>query len=377
MDTYITSPYLRFTKTNNGTYVIYNFLLDKLQEYRNDTFLVLQYCKEARGKEDIIQQFGSKLFYQLVEYYQILSTETIWKMNFCNILEIETSTICTWKCEYCPVRNHNRQTQFIDFDLFKEILEKASEYGFIKQISLTSYNEASLDGNFINYIREIDKNGFKLLLYTNGSCLTEDKIKAISELGNGSRVCFNLPTLDREKFVNITGSMTYDRSIQAIKTAIEKGIRVTIIVQGSHEDRRLEVKRIQKYFPKANVATYASNNRGGSVFNDYITEVNITEPRLCGCYMVTRHICVNVNGELMLCCNDFYHANTFGNIKNYSFQELLVSEKACLMRKSTWGGCTPPDSYICRHCTLMVESKTQTIYDTLEQLEIIKSTSQK
>ena len=368
---YIISPYLRFTQTPSGYMMIFNFLLDKLQDLSTEMLPILKFCVKERTEHDILAQFGNKqLLDRMIANYQIVSSETIWRENFCNILEIETSTLCSWKCEYCPVRSHARPVKFIDPVLFSLILNRAEDYGGFKQISLTSYNEASLDDNFIWYIQEIRKHGFDLLLYSNGSYLTQDKLNAVQAMKEHAKICFNLPSLNRARFEYMTGSKTYDSSIAAIDAAIDKGIRVTIIVQGDNETRELEQNRIQRRFPKAYVATYASNNRGAAVFNSYIEKIKIPDQRLTGCYMVTRHVCLTVDGDMMLCCNDFYHANLFGNIKEASFKSLLTSEKAVAARKATWGGCQPGEGHLCRVCTLMQESMTQDRFVAIDKIKI-------
>ena len=89
-------------------------------------------------------------------------------------LEIETSTVCNWACEYYLAQNRLPIQKFISLPLFNYIIKEAIAYGKFCTIALHSYNEPTLNPNFIYYVEAIAQTDIKLVLYTKGSGLTDE-----------------------------------------------------------------------------------------------------------------------------------------------------------------------------------------------------------
>ena len=257
-----------------------------------------QYCLTPKSFDEVIEMFDKKEVMRLIQLYQLVDPKTIWNMHKVTTLEIETSTVCNWKCEYCPVQYGTRKPEFMDFKLFKSSLKKGIDYGHIKEVALHSYNEPSLDKNFEKYLEAIYHTPFKLVLFTNGGYLDKSKLNQIQSFGHRSEITFNFPSQNHETLIKITGANTYEQSIWAISKAIEKGIKTIINVQGRGEQRKYEADAIQQRFPQFNVVSYDSFDRAGALKNSYKYDLYISKPYMAGCYMLARSVYVNIHGEL-------------------------------------------------------------------------------
>ena len=100
----VISPYVRFIKSANNTISVYNFLLNKFQRYYQKSGKLYQYCLTPKSLDEVIEMFDKKEVMRLIQLYQLVDPQTIWNMHKVITLEIETSTVCNWKCEYCPAQ---------------------------------------------------------------------------------------------------------------------------------------------------------------------------------------------------------------------------------------------------------------------------------
>lgn len=324
-------------------------------------------CVSPQNIKELENYFGEKIIKYMINSYLLLNPDDMWKMHRVSTMEIETSTVCNWRCEYCPVRSDTREKKFIDFDLFEQLIRKATEYKYIKEIAIHSFNEPSVDPNFNRYSDMIFDSGFKFLIFTNGSMLDEEKIKNLSRFKERLTIVFNFPSVSKDKFNKMTGSNSYDRSYEALRLSFLYGITTHINVQGIGRDREDEARKVYAAFPKAKMISYDSSDRGGAVKNKkYLNHIYIADDKMRGCYTLTRSIYVTVDGNLDMCCNDYHKKYIIGDIRSKTIDEALSGELACEARQKVWGALTTERSFLCRSCKLMKESFEEEVYMTFE-----------
>lgn len=149
---YVNSPYLRYIKEENN-HIAYNFLDNNIHIINKDDKNILDYCKTPRTLEELSNLYNIKRINQMIVNRFLLLDDHIWDQESVTNLEIETSTMCNWACNYCPASFYKRTPQKIEMDLYKYILDKAYEFGKIKTVSIQSYNEPSIDNRFFEYIK--------------------------------------------------------------------------------------------------------------------------------------------------------------------------------------------------------------------------------
>ena len=286
----------------------------------------------------------------------LLLDDHIWDQESVTNLEIETSTMCNWACNYCPASFYKRTPQKIEMDLYKYILDKAYEFGKIKTVSIQSYNEPSIDNRFFEYIKEIKQHGFRLVLYTNGSNLTNDKIELLKKMQVLDRIIFNLPAVDKDIFREITNNDNVERTLNSIRLAIDCGFEVIISVQGKHLYKDSEVEKMKILFDKAKIEPFISIDRAGILKNEYHQNINIKNKLLTGCITFSNTIHITVNGDLYICCNDYFRNYIYANIKNNNFKDVFNSDSYIELRKKIFGGLAVEEEFICKHCSIMENS---------------------
>lgn len=98
--------------------------------------------------------------------------------NWINYIEVEISSLCNRKCDYCPSSKAGRNRELLKKDLFIKILNQLEEIEYAGSLAFHQYNEPLLEyENLIDCVRlarEIIPNA-RLILYTNGDYLTREK----------------------------------------------------------------------------------------------------------------------------------------------------------------------------------------------------------
>jgi sulfatase maturation enzyme AslB (radical SAM superfamily) len=199
---------------------------------------------------------------------------------------IETFSVCTRKCIYCP-RGAIKDfpTHRLEDDVVYRILDEIAESFSGLTISFQYVNEPLLDKRIFDFARYIKKKAaVKLSMATNGDLISHPILSLLDECFDDIRITQHDKVLYCEQIVD---------------DFIEKHPKF---------DKKISVLR----------PGWAPQNWGG-----IITEIH-TEPWTCfreSCpYMSQMQI--RADGETCLCCQDVFANYGFGNIKEYSLKEL-------------------------------------------------------
>ncbi len=356
----VTSPYLlenSFESKPDG-HSIYNFLTHRTQTVSRPAYEALMQCRSPRPEQELVAQYGDGYVRSLQEARMLLQRDKVWQEHDVGIAEIEIGTQCNWRCEYCPQSQHPAPAQIMPMELFDRILRKAAKSRTIREISLNSYNEPTIDPFFDERVRRIAKNGLRLCLYTNGSGLTKQRLELLRDSGVLSVFFINLPSADPETFRRLTGSANWEATFRAVDMAVEMGLPVELSVQGTPEDKKQRVEEIRRRWPGANVSQWQTSDRLGLLGGPYAHHVRVGSKRLFGCYHIFHSICIDVHGNCFLCCNDYYKRSVYDSIVEHSFDEVLTGESMQRYRRMIFGGEPAEPSLMCRRCDVMRDNQS-------------------
>jgi len=130
----------------------------------------------------------------------------------------------------------------MSMEQYENIVSQLSEYkDSIESVFMISYNEPTVDTNFVEQVRILKKYGLVPAVNTNATGLTPSRSDAIMDMGGIGFLSVNLSTMDREMYKN-------DRQGDHIKTVMRnldhiKNTKIAevmdIAVLGKGEYRRL------------------------------------------------------------------------------------------------------------------------------------------
>ncbi len=143
------------------------------------------------------------------------------------IAYLELTLACNIKCKHCYLEaDHQNRNKELSINEIDKLLDEMAELGVI--IIVLTGGEIFLRKDLFEIMNKIRAKGFALVLFTNGTLITEDLCKKLYELAPlGIEISLHGSTKEvHEKITGIEGS--FDKSLNAIKLIKKNGMRVKL-----------------------------------------------------------------------------------------------------------------------------------------------------
>lgn len=240
-------------------------------------------------------------------------------------LFIETTATCNLTCSYCP---REKIKGDMDFNLFKEIIDEATNYGS-RSFSLHLFGEPLLYPKIIDairYIKHKNKN-HTVLLTTNGTKLNE-LVDSVIESGT-----------DQVYWSWRKESKFSERTIRRLK---EWGkFRVRIIEELTPKDeiekwkkwKNIEFRKLHNYGGNINTSKYLKADTSSAKTTSQMK----TQARYA-CYHLWLAPAVAWNGKILICCSDPHQKEELGNFPHTTVGSAWRSSKLTQIRQSHLAG---------------------------------------
>ncbi|XPV67849.1 MAG: radical SAM/SPASM domain-containing protein [Halarcobacter sp.] len=212
-------------------------------------------------------------------------------------IEIEINTKCNFKCSYCPSSFNNVKNSYMSFEKYKIIIDKLKQVDFNGRLSFHFYNEPTLHPDLEKFIKFSSKELPKALLrlYTNGSRLNDKLYCRLSNAGV-------------DQFY-----VTLHKQTPNLPTRPKQVVR--------------ELSNID------------ITNRGGSLHS-------INNHLEIPCMLPQEFLLFDINGNALMCFEDYYKTEIFGNIFIDSLEKIYFNTRLEIFRKHLSLG----DRTICNIC---------------------------
>ena len=245
--------------------------------------------------------------------------------------------------------------------LFALTLSRISKYSNIRYVTLHFYNEPTIDPLFFERVEMLSRRGLKLILFTNGSGLNPSYLEKLKASHVINRIYFTIPSIEEREFKQYVGD-TADlvHSVDIIRLAVKLGFDVRLSIQGLSEDRQRRRKEVCQYFdlPLTQAAEWETYDRAGSVPRQNSGQHTCIESRcLVGCPHILTRLYISVDGDILLCDQDFFKNNCLGNIQTGQLQDILSGQTARKYKRWIFGMEYAPNDWICRRCQRMAQSQ--------------------
>lgn len=289
----------------------------------------------------------------------------------------EVTNYCNFKCDFCPINSSKREKRHMDFSLFKKGINDIVKDEITGTIAYHILGEPLLYPHIFEALEYVKSKGLRNDLTTNGSLLTEERVKRIVE-GNlidklnisvetisekehesrGSDMSFEnyyRKILEAVRFIKKSGSKTnielclmntfskkyfdIDKDMRVVveKDAFKKKLIPFIIDIYNAIDKKVTYDTVETLMNGINL------QRPGLIrIDDNITvyiqlladwgnafTTKTVHPCKHGCcgYALTNVGILN-SGEVTICCVDYDGKTSLGNIHNRSLAEVLSAGRA-------------------------------------------------
>jgi len=251
--------------------------------------------------------------------------------KYVNIINIETSSYCNRKCNYCPVSQYDRYSEkkYMSDIVFTKIINDLRSIQYNSTLCLNLYNEPLADNHIFDRIKQIKKSIPNSLIFfnSNGDYLTVPIIEKLSEIG---------PVI-----INVTLHQKPDEEY-------------------NDEDR---IKHFRKFFKKLNIpfkidtlipektikTSFKQNgikimvnainyNESGNSRSGIIKHLIPKQIRTNPCLRPFREITIDYNGDSWPCCNIFPDAPQninykIANLQDSNLFDIYINEKMNYFRR--------------------------------------------
>ena len=273
-------------------------------------------------------------------------------------VSLETHTVCTQACSFCPVSIAPRDPEYMPNEFFDRLVDEISRYRTtLEAITLNNYNEPTADRRFTDQVRRLMENELPVAVLSNGSTFTPDKVDALVEMGPISYLSINISSLDRERYAAERQKDHLPMVLSNLDYMKDRPVAETmdLIVLGQQDEQhRADAAELSERFAgsRFNVRDFEIMDRAGYLQVGLKPERPHEELRGCdnlGSRPI-EHIHINPRGQCVLCCEDYDEFHIIGDLTTQSIEEVLTGEEIARLRRMIYGLEEAPKDFICRKC---------------------------
>jgi radical SAM protein with 4Fe4S-binding SPASM domain len=248
-------------------------------------------------------------------------------------LQIEPTNRCNLVCVSCPRDRMKRPQGFMDFALFKKIIDDASA-NRVKRVHLYLHGEPLLHPQICEMIHYIKKTGMGITLTTNGMALNVKMIEKILEadVDSGDYFTFSILGGTRETHEKLMVHANHEK----VKENIQNFIRLRALSKKNGPIIETvfyempENKGEAKYFQKTWEGIVDHIKISSSISKKFRLwgKDNIGIPeRKRSCKNLWERLAIAWNGDVILCCLDVDGSHLIGNMNKNTISEMWNSPK--------------------------------------------------
>lgn len=359
------SPYLvmkAFPKAGDSPYIENGLLSKRVTQDEKVIWQLLDVCRDPQEYSSLVSFYGKERVDMAIAEQWLMEEEKLFSVHRVTRFELEINTDCNNRCLYCPVHQSRAERNVMSMELFREVIEKIQEYGQAHFLTFNFYNEPFLDPYFIQRLELLATTDLKVLINTNASYIKDGQMEALKRFRQSiTMIQINIPSYERAEYNRITGSCHYNNVKKNINRLFEANLPVNFSINGSISEFRKNAPLLNNLFSERVVHGIYRNfttDRAGTLDNQYAQNIHI-KSSLAGCESPLQTMNIGWNGDVILCCNDYYKKNIYGNIRDGKLEEILRSEKAIALRKQVFGETQTDDEFLCRKCWFMKLTKKQ------------------
>ncbi len=233
-----------------------------------------------------------------------------WKINH---VQVQTINKCNRSCSFCPSEKFSRKLAFMSLETYQRVLDELASLGFSGRFSPYLQGESLLD-NRLPQLLSMARAALpraKILIQTNGDVLTAEKGLSLFEAGLHKLIinCYDNPE-QVYRMQNLVREMVGRQpGLRFIRGGLAR------MVRHEYGQIRREIALDDKTWWQEDTAENWAGNIPGS----------LQEPLKKSCVRPFHHLCVHVNGDVVLCCCDWKGEVIFGNLMRASLSEVYSS----------------------------------------------------
>jgi len=234
-------------------------------------------------------------------------------------LFIESTNACNYKCIMCPRENMKRKKGFMNFELYKKIIDEAYEVG-IQRVRLHFYGEPLLHDKLIDMVKYAKEKGLFVDIDSNAELLTPELSEQLIE-SNIDQIIFSVHGLTPNEYKYVHGKDSFEKCLKNIKVFLEIKGRKTekprVIIQTTIMDINYKnIHKVFSYFGKYGVEFSITNcNYNPLLMKGDFRLIKFEYKRRVPCLSLYEVLAISWDGNVTVCCSDMDFNLSIGHIE--------------------------------------------------------------
>ena len=232
------------------------------------------------------------------------------------ILSLEVTNRCNSNCVFCGRESVQKPLMDMDIELFKTLVDKMP---FVTQVHTQGFGEPLLYPYLVEAVQYVTDSGKRAVFYTNGSLLDVDKIHALLDAGLG-QIRFSVDADNKVDYEKMRKGLDWDVvegniiRFQLIKNQrkVKTETVVRICETRENTDRINEIVEFWSNVVDVVVVNPERNVPSAEVLGGFPFVNQPVFPMKCD--IVDEQMMIKSNGDVVLCCNDWFHNYVLGNV---------------------------------------------------------------
>lgn len=261
---------------------------------------------------------------------------------FPRMVQIQTRTGCNAACLFCAYSdssNHVPKGKMSD-DLFQKIIGEIAKYNVTERISPYLMNEPFLDKEILEKARYIKERvpRARIVLTTNGSLLTASLVDDLVGHNPLRALYISMQGIEEEPYhESMGGSLVFEKTkanVEYLITMRDRFAPELKIVITMIKTNRVDVEKAIAYWRSRGVESKYTKleNRGGN--NKAFANLQCGDKRrFLDCVRLLKNAYILFNGDMVLCCTDYYKTMVLGNVAKESIHTIWNSQRAMEIRR--------------------------------------------
>lgn len=251
-----------------------------------------------------------------------------------NSLLLETNTTCNAKCIMCYFNDIDRKNKNMHIDDAKKIIRDACNELKVKNVSLHLYGEPTLYPRFSELSYWVRDNfNVGLLLTTNASKLINQKLRKTA-LDCYKQVVISLDGYKNETLKKIRPGLNPNDVRRGVKLLYEERVskKPRIIINTVILDDNVdEIEESTKYWKQYSDGVSTHNVVRFKNGKRCVVDGALRENKPCDRPFM--HLTVDVDGDVLICCQDATATEIVGNVFETSIKDVWMSKRFQELRK--------------------------------------------
>ncbi len=261
---------------------------------------------------------------------------------FPRTVQIQTRTGCNGACVFCPYdASHDAVPKGqMDDAVFDRLVDEIARHRNTRRISPYLMNEPFLDRTLLDKARRIKKRipDARVIVTTNAGVLHPEVVDELVSDNPFRAVYISMQGIEKEPYEDsMRGSLVFEKTLANVEHLIarrnEKAPKLKIVVTMIKTNKVDAEKAVAFWRERGVEAQYTMlESRGGN--NKSFRELLAGGKRVFrDCTRLFKHAYILFNGDMVLCCTDYYKTMVLGNVAESSIHDVWNGPVAQKIRR--------------------------------------------